>query len=219
MSSFLTVFVFDRAIKRRESATFGEGLLSYLLEKTTLGVSAYKSCKLCDWHGYLFTCSLPRLNLASTIKPHASDGRRNCAPVYTAVSPHSSSIRSSWLYFARRSERQGAPVLIWPVLRPTAKSAMKVSSVSPLRCDVITPQPAFLAIFTASMDSETEPIWLTFSSSALQAPESMAFCTRVGLVTSRSSPTIWHDLPSFSVIFPYESKSSWSKGSSIETIG
>jgi hypothetical protein len=27
------------------------------------------------------------------------------------------------LYFARRSERHGAPVLIWPVFSPTARSA------------------------------------------------------------------------------------------------
>jgi hypothetical protein len=37
----------------------------------------------------------------------------------------------TWLYLDRRSERQGAPVLIWPVDRPTAKSAMNESSVSP----------------------------------------------------------------------------------------
>ena len=33
--------------------------------------------------------------------------------MYMAAAPSSSSIRSSWLYLARRSERQGAPVLIW----------------------------------------------------------------------------------------------------------
>lgn len=43
--------------------------------------------------------------------------------------PHRS--QPTWLYLARRSERQGAPVLIWPVHRPTARSAMKLSSVSP----------------------------------------------------------------------------------------
>ena len=35
---------------------------------------------------------------------------------------------------------------------------MKESSVSPDRCEVITPQPAFLAILTASMASVTVPI-------------------------------------------------------------
>ena len=46
-----------------------------------------------------------------------------------------------------------------------------------------------LAILTAWMDSVTEPIWLTLSRRALQAFFSMAGCTRLGLVTSRSSPT------------------------------
>ena len=46
-------------------------------------------------------------------------------------------------------DRQGAPVLICPVDRPTARSAMKESSVSPLRWLVMTPHPASLASFTA----------------------------------------------------------------------
>ena len=31
--------------------------------------------------------------------------------------------------------RQALPVLMWPALTATAKSAMKLSEVSPLRCD------------------------------------------------------------------------------------
>ena len=38
------------------------------------------------------------------------------SPGTSARSPSSSSMRSSWLYFATRSERAGAPVLIWPAL-------------------------------------------------------------------------------------------------------
>mmetsp|Transcript_25430 Transcript_25430/g.40664 ORF Transcript_25430/g.40664 Transcript_25430/m.40664 type:complete len:389 (-) Transcript_25430:289-1455(-) len=126
-------------------------------------------------------------------------------------------MRSSWLYLARRSERQGAPVLIWPVARPTARSAMYESSVSPDRWDVITPHPAFFAMRTASIASEMVPIWFTLSSRALHALPSMAVATRSGLVTSRSSPTTWHTPAAVSVaVF---SKSSWSKGSSIDTIG
>lgn len=49
------------------------------------------------------------------------------------------------LYFATLSERQGAPDLICPASIPTAKSAMKVSSVSPDRCETITFHPADLA--------------------------------------------------------------------------
>jgi hypothetical protein len=73
----------------------------------------------------------------------------------------------TWLYLARRSLRHGAPVLIWPVASPTAKSAMKESSVSPLRCDAITPQFAFFDMFTASMDSVTVPIWFTCSRASI----------------------------------------------------
>ena len=42
-------------------------------------------------------------------------------------------MRSSWLYFATRSERLNEPVLIWPARVATARSAMVVSSVSPER--------------------------------------------------------------------------------------
>ena len=45
-------------------------------------------------------------------------------------------MRSSWLYFATRSERAGAPVLIWPAFVATARSAIVVSSVSPERCEM-----------------------------------------------------------------------------------
>ena len=74
-----------------------------------------------------------------------------------------------------------------PVLSPTTRSAMKVSSVSPLRCDTITPHPAAWDILHASMASVTLPIWLTLSSRALQAFLSMPILTRLGLVTSKSS--------------------------------
>ena len=40
-------------------------------------------------------------------------------------------------YLATRSERAGAPVLIWPALVATAMSAIVVSSVSPERCEVM----------------------------------------------------------------------------------
>ena len=40
-------------------------------------------------------------------------------------------MRSSWLYFATRSERESDPVLICSAFVPTAMSAMVVSSVSP----------------------------------------------------------------------------------------
>lgn len=77
-----------------------------------------------------------------------------------------------------------------PVQRPTTRSAMKVSSVSPDRCETMTPQPAFCANLQASMDSVNEPIWFTFKRRQLQAFEEMAFLMRFGLVTVKSSPTI-----------------------------
>ena len=62
-------------------------------------------------------------------------GRRS-QPGYSAFAPSCSSMRSSWLYFATRSERAGAPVLICPVPSATARSAIVESSVSPERCDM-----------------------------------------------------------------------------------
>ncbi|HXI45618.1 MAG TPA: phosphopyruvate hydratase, partial [Candidatus Acidoferrales bacterium] len=54
-----------------------------------------------------------------------------------APSPSSPSIRRRRLYFATRSLRDGAPVLIWPVPIATTRSAIVVSSVSPERWDTI----------------------------------------------------------------------------------
>jgi hypothetical protein len=54
-------------------------------------------------------------------------------PIYSAACPSSSSMRSNWLYLAMRSVREAEPVLICPAFVATAKSAMNVSSVSPLR--------------------------------------------------------------------------------------
>lgn len=61
-------------------------------------------------------------------RPRPANGSTN-----RAVPPSSSAIPSSRLYFAVRSERHGAPVLICPVPVATAKSAMNASSVSPER--------------------------------------------------------------------------------------
>src|SRR5207237_285550 len=54
-------------------------------------------------------------------------------------------MRSSWLYFAVRSLRATEPVLIWPALTATARSATKVSSVSPARGEMIVPVNHLLA--------------------------------------------------------------------------
>ena len=54
---------------------------------------------------------------------------------------------------AVRSERHGAPALIRPVFRPTARSAMVVSSVSPERWLTIAVQPVCCAILMAAIVS------------------------------------------------------------------
>lgn len=69
---------------------------------------------------------------------------------------------------------------------------MNVSSVSPERWDTMVPQPFFLANKCASMDSVTVPIWLTLSNKQLQAFFSTASAIRFGLVTVKSSPTIYN---------------------------
>ena len=95
------------------------------------------------------------------------------------------------MYLATRSERDGAPVLIWPVPIATTRSAIVVSSVSPERCDTTADQPAPRASSIASIVSVSVPIWLSLISTALAARSSMPRAIRSGLVTSRSSPTSW----------------------------
>src|SRR5258708_6963521 len=63
-------------------------------------------------------------------------------PAYFAWPPSCCSIRNNWLYLAVRSERASEPVLIWPQLVATARSAMVESSVSPERCDITAGEPA-----------------------------------------------------------------------------
>ena len=98
-------------------------------------------------------------------------------------------MRSSWLYFATRSPRAGAPVFSWPALVATARSAMNVSSVSPERWLIMQANPARCAMLTASNVSLTVPIWLTLTSRALADFSAMPRRSRSGLVTKMSSPT------------------------------
>mmetsp|Transcript_67752 Transcript_67752/g.107348 ORF Transcript_67752/g.107348 Transcript_67752/m.107348 type:complete len:205 (-) Transcript_67752:915-1529(-) len=156
-------------------------------------------------------------SLVSVEPIHA--GLRQLPPAKTASFPSCSSIRMSWLYFAFLSDRQGAPVLIWPQHNPTDMSAMVVSSVSPDRWEHITPQPFVLHNFTASIASVSDPIWFTFKRRALQALVSRALFTFVTFVTVRSSPTTCVATPMFAVKPVHAAQSSWSKGSSMVTIG
>lgn len=82
---------------------------------------------------------------------------------------------------------------------------------------IYTPQTyfKFKALTYARIDSVTEPIWLTLSSRQLQAFSSTALLMRLGLVTVRSSPTIWMSVLPVKLV--QAAQSSWSKGSSMET--
>ena len=77
--------------------------------------------------------------------------------------------------------------------------------------------PSSVQNWTLPMDSVTLPIWLTFKSKQLQAFLSTAIWILLGLVTVKSSPTIWMEVAPVSLVQP--SQSSWSKASSMETTG
>ena len=77
--------------------------------------------------------------------------------------PSSSSIRINWLYLATLSDLAKNPVLIWLELVPTAKSAIKVSSLSPDLCEIIVLYPIICANLITSNVSETVPIWFKFN--------------------------------------------------------
>src|SRR4030042_3388662 len=62
-----------------------------------------------------------------------------------AALPSSASMSSRRLYLAMRSERETDPVLICPTPVATARSAMKVSSVSPERWEMTARYPGGLA--------------------------------------------------------------------------
>src|SRR6516225_1949896 len=137
-------------------------------------------------------------------------------PAYSAASSSTSSIRSSWLYLATRSVRAGAPVLSWPQLVATARSAMVVSSVSPDRWLIMQANPLRWARVTASRVSVTVPIWFSLTSSAFAACSAIPRRSRSGLVTKMSSPTICTWSPSSAVSAVQPAQSSSASGSSSE---
>src|SRR5687767_15667043 len=100
---------------------------------------------------------------AGCVEERRSDYFFQNFPPYCACSPSSSSMRNSWLYLATRSLRAGAPVLIWPQLVATARSAIVVSSVSPERCDITDVYADRVARSTVSRVSVSDPIWLTLT--------------------------------------------------------
>src|SRR5204863_5369186 len=118
---------------------------------------------------------------AAALPVHHPPARGNAdQPGQTARDPSSSSIRSSWLYFATRSERAGAPVLICPAFVATARSAIVASSVSPERCEITAVHPPARASRIAWNVSVTVPTWFSFTSTELQIFASTALRTSAG---------------------------------------
>src|SRR5262249_4500305 len=145
--------------------------------------------------------------------------RKAVQPGYVASPPSSSSIRRSWLSFATRSVRDGAPVLICPTFVATARSAIVVSSVSPERCDITAAYPFARASSIVSSVSVSVPIWFTFTRIALPTCSSIPRCSRSGFVTNTSSPTSCSCSPSRPVRVFHADQSSSATPSSIETSG
>ena len=123
------------------------------------------------------------------------------------------------MYFAKRSVLEREPVLICPVFKATAKSAIVTSSVSPDLCDITDLYLFLLPKLTASIVSVNVPIWLNLIKIAFAVLLSIPFCNFSTLVTNKSSPTNWHLSPNLSVNIFQPSQSFSSIPSSIEIIG
>ena len=76
---------------------------------------------------------------------------------------------------------QAEPVLICPTPVATAKSAMVVSSVSPLRWLMTAVQPARFAILIASKVSVSVPIWFSLIRIEFAQPSSIPFGKAFGI--------------------------------------
>src|SRR5215471_5601852 len=150
---------------------------------------------------------------------HRDTQAKIALPGKRAAPPSSSSILSSWLYFAMRSVREAEPVLIWPAPVATARSAIKASSLSPERCEITEVYPLRRARSIASSVSLTVPIWLTLIRIELATALSIPSCRNWTLVTNRSSPTSWILLPTSLVNSDQPSQSFSARPSSMETIG
>ena len=55
-------------------------------------------------------------------------------------------MRRSWLYFATRSERAGAPVLIWPLFTAIAVNSGQIKTGAPARSDRVAKYNQLLRI-------------------------------------------------------------------------
>lgn len=102
---------------------------------TRVEAAAQNRTKRVSHHTNRDDCPVARLQHPSAEQPGCA--RSYCLRGFskTAAGPSSASISRRRLYLAMRSLRQAEPVLIWPPPMATAKSARKVSSVSPDRCE------------------------------------------------------------------------------------
>ena len=123
------------------------------------------------------------------------------------------------MYLATLSDLANDPVLIWEDIVATAKSAIKVSSVSPDRCEMIVLKFAFFANEITSKVSVKVPIWLGFTKILLADFSFIPFSNLLEFVTNKSSPTIWTLFPMAEVIFFLDCQSSSANGSSMDLIG
>ena len=148
--------------------------------------------------------------------PEGPVARRSGQP-----SPRSSSIRRSWLYLATRSLRAGAPVLIWPQLVATARSAMVVSSVSPERWDMTDVYRLAAARLDRLQRLGERTDLVDLDQDRIGDPtDSMPRASRSVLVTNRSSPTSWQRARRCDAVWAAQpSQSSSAMPSSMETIG
>ena len=116
-------------------------------------------------------------------------------PQVLATSSSSSSMRSSWLYLATRSVRLGAPVLIWPAFRATARSAMVVSSVSPERWETTAVYPAPVGHLDGVQGLGEGADLVDFDEDGVGHPFLDAGLQALGVGDEQSSPTSWRRLP------------------------
>ena len=126
-------------------------------------------------------------------------------------------MRSSSLYLAVRSDRAGAPVLIWPAPVPTARWAMKESSVSPERwlTTLVYPDRTARSMVLSVSDRVADLVHFDQHRVGDSFPDPSGQDQIV--VTNRSSPINCVRSPNSAVSIRHPSQSSSARPSSTET--
>ena len=123
------------------------------------------------------------------------------------------------MYLATRSDLAKEPVLICVDCVATARSAIKVSSVSPDLWEITVLKLFFFASSMTFRVSVKVPIWFTLISIELADFSFIPLFNLATLVTNKSSPTIWIFLPISFVSLDQAFQSFSAKGSSIDLLG